>query len=73
LSTLNDLLQALPEGLTEWMVHPGRVPSAPPSGPFSSCSTPAREQELETLLHGDFRLALLEAGVTLTPFPEDDR
>jgi predicted glycoside hydrolase/deacetylase ChbG (UPF0249 family) len=73
LSTLNDLLQTLPEGLTEWMVHPGRVPSAPFSGPFSGFSTKEREQELETLLHRDFRLALLEAGVTLTQFPEDYR
>jgi predicted glycoside hydrolase/deacetylase ChbG (UPF0249 family) len=69
-ATLNDLLQTLPEGLTEWMVHPGRVPLASLSGPFSSFSTPEREQELETLLHRDFCLALSNAGVTLTPFPE---
>ena len=72
-ATLNDLLQTLPEGLTELMVHPGRAPLAPRSGPFSSFSTQEREQELETLLHGDFRLALSKAGVTLTPFPEDQR
>jgi predicted glycoside hydrolase/deacetylase ChbG (UPF0249 family) len=71
LATLSNLLQTLPEGLTEWMVHPGRVPLAPPSGPFSGFSTSARELELETLLHEDFRLFLSEAGVTLTPFPED--
>ena len=73
LPTLNNLFQTLPEGLTELMVHPGRVPVTPLSGPFSSFSTPEREQELETLLHRDFRLALSKAGVTLTPFPEDQR
>ena len=72
-ATLNDLLQTLPEGLTELMVHPGRAPLAPLSGPFSSFSTQEREQELETLLHSEFRLALSKAGVTLTPFPEDQR
>jgi predicted glycoside hydrolase/deacetylase ChbG (UPF0249 family) len=72
-ATLNDLLQTLPEGLTEWMVHPGRVPMVPASGPFSGFSTPAREQELETLLHADFGLALSDAGVILTPFPEEHR
>jgi predicted glycoside hydrolase/deacetylase ChbG (UPF0249 family) len=71
LSILNDLLQTLPEGLTELMVHPGRVPRVPASGPFSGFSTPAREQELETLLHAGFGPALSDAGVTLTPFPED--
>ena len=71
LSTLNDLLQTLPEGLTEWMVHPGRIPSAPFSGPFSGFSTKEREQELETLLHRDFGEAISRAAVTLTPFPED--
>jgi predicted glycoside hydrolase/deacetylase ChbG (UPF0249 family) len=73
LSTLNDLLQTLPVGLTELMVHPGRIPMTPPSGPFSGFSTPEREHELETLLHKDFRLALSKAGVTLTPFPEAQR
>jgi predicted glycoside hydrolase/deacetylase ChbG (UPF0249 family) len=71
LTVVNDLLQTLPEGLTELMVHPGRVPRVPVSGPFSGFSTPAREQELETLLHADFNRALSDAGVTLTPFPED--
>jgi predicted glycoside hydrolase/deacetylase ChbG (UPF0249 family) len=72
-AAVTDLLQTLPEGLTEWMVHPGRVPMVPASGPFSGFSTPAREQELETLLHADFGLALSDAGVTLTPFPEEHR
>jgi predicted glycoside hydrolase/deacetylase ChbG (UPF0249 family) len=72
-AALTDLLQTLPEGLTELMVHPGRVPMVPASGPFSGFSTPAREQELETLLHADFGLALSDAGVTLTPFPEEHR
>jgi predicted glycoside hydrolase/deacetylase ChbG (UPF0249 family) len=71
LTVMTDLLQTLPEGLTELMVHPGRVPRVPVSGPFSGFSTPAREQELETLLHEDFSRALSDAGVTLTPFPED--
>jgi len=73
LSTLKGLLQTLPKGLTELMVHPGRIPPTPLPGPFSAFSTPARELELETLLHVDFRLALSEAGVTLTPFPEECR
>jgi len=57
--------------VTELMVHPGRALRVPASGPFSGFSTPAREQELETLLHAGFGPALSDAGVTLTPFPED--
>lgn len=69
-SLLKDLLHNLPEGLTELMVHPGRVPIGLPSGPFCSFSTLEREQELETLMDGDFRRALSETGVILRPFPE---
>jgi chitin disaccharide deacetylase len=63
-------LRELPPGLTELMVHPGRVPTIPLSTPFSAFSTGDREKELETLLAEEFRTALSENGIELTPFPE---
>jgi predicted glycoside hydrolase/deacetylase ChbG (UPF0249 family) len=73
LSSLIDSLKALPEGLTELMVHPGRVFPTSPSNPFSQFSTLDREKELESLLEMGFRKALAEKGVELVPFPELDR
>ena len=63
-------LHDLPPGLTEFMVHPGRVPAGPLSTPFSGFSTADREKELETLLADEFRAALAAEGIELTPFPE---
>jgi predicted glycoside hydrolase/deacetylase ChbG (UPF0249 family) len=67
---LESVLQCLPDGLTELMVHPGRVIGNLPKTPFSSFSTVEREQELETLLNAKLRLILKEMKIILTPFPE---
>jgi predicted glycoside hydrolase/deacetylase ChbG (UPF0249 family) len=69
LSIMEEILGRLPPGLTELMVHPGRVPAAPIAGPFSAFSNLDREKELETLLDKGFRLALDRNGIELTPFP----
>ncbi len=61
------LLETLPEGTTELMVHPGRVPEG---AAFSAFSSPDRERELEALLDRRFRLALQAAGVLLVSFKE---
>jgi predicted glycoside hydrolase/deacetylase ChbG (UPF0249 family) len=65
--TLLAELGQLPDGLTELMVHPGRVPA---EDPFSAFSSPERERELEALLDPRFRLALDRAGVVLVSFRE---
>jgi chitin disaccharide deacetylase len=66
---LEAMVRRLPDGLSELMVHPGRVMSRPPTGPFSSFSTSERERELEVLLTPGFRTMLAKNGVELTPFP----
>ena len=68
-SLLRELVEALPEGLTELMAHPGRVPRGPSQSPFSNFSTPERERELSALMHQSFRAALSKHGVSLVPFP----
>lgn len=70
LSIMEENLGHLPPGLTELMVHPGRVPAAPIPSPFSAFSNMDREKELETLIDNGFRLALGRNGIELTPFPE---
>jgi predicted glycoside hydrolase/deacetylase ChbG (UPF0249 family) len=70
LDALQELLKSLPQGLTEVMVHPGRVSAYALDGPFSNFSTTDREQELQVLLDKSFKLALLRAHVTLTSFPQ---
>jgi chitin disaccharide deacetylase len=67
METLLAELGQLPDGLTELMVHPGRVPA---EDPFSAFSSPERERELEALLDPRFRLALDRAGVVLVSFRE---
>lgn len=61
----------LGEGVTELMVHPGRV--GPVAGPFASFSSLARETERSALLHPRFHRALAQAGAVLGPFPRTDR
>jgi len=61
------ILETLPGGITELMVHPGWVPAR---APFSAFSSPERERELEALLDPRFRLALDRAGVVLVSFRE---
>jgi predicted glycoside hydrolase/deacetylase ChbG (UPF0249 family) len=70
LTTLEIALQILPSGLTELMVHPGRVPATPLKSPFSTFSNRDREQELEALLNQGFRQTLGIENIDLTPFPE---
>ena len=67
---LQEFAGTIPEGLTELMVHPGRVADGRSSGPFSNFSTVEREQELEALVHKGFRSALSKHGIDLTPFPQ---
>ena len=69
LPVLCDLLQKLPQGLTELMVHPGWVPREC-KGPFYGFSTPDREKELETLLDPRFQEVLKDSQISLTPFPD---
>jgi chitin disaccharide deacetylase len=56
-------LEALEEGTTELMCHPGEPPSAVHSG-YST----QRKVELETLLSSEARAALARAAVALTSF-----
>jgi predicted glycoside hydrolase/deacetylase ChbG (UPF0249 family) len=70
IQVLESVLRWLPDGLTELMVHPGRVVANLPETPFSSFSTVEREQELETLLNAQLRLILNEMKIALSPFPE---
>jgi chitin disaccharide deacetylase len=65
-----EFLEAIPHGLTEFMVHPGRVSVDTIAGPFSAFSTMDREMELEALIDGRFLTAILKAGIELIPFPE---
>jgi chitin disaccharide deacetylase len=65
---LAETLQHLRPGLTELMVHPGRVYYNDPSNPFSAFSTADRERELAALLAPEFRLALTAAGIHLVCF-----
>ena len=67
LEGLLGLIGTLPDGTTELMVHPGRVPA---EAPFSAFSSTDRERELEALLAPRFRLALESAGVILISFRE---
>ena len=62
-------LDAIPDGVTELMVHPGHAAGDASIGPFSRFSTPDREKELADLTDGRFGLALLKSGFELTSFP----
>jgi chitin disaccharide deacetylase len=64
-----EFLAAIPEGVTEFMVHPGHAAGDTSMGPFSRFSTPDREKELAALTDGRFGLALLKSGFQLIPFP----
>jgi chitin disaccharide deacetylase len=63
-------IEHLPDGLTELMVHPGRVAAGSASGPFAGFSTQDREREIEALLDPAVRRALKRAGVLLTSYRE---
>jgi predicted glycoside hydrolase/deacetylase ChbG (UPF0249 family) len=65
-----EFLKGIPQGITELMVHPGRVSASFASNPFSRFSTRDREKELQALTDEGFRRSLLAAGVELTRFPQ---
>jgi chitin disaccharide deacetylase len=67
---LEEALRALPPGLTELMVHPGKASAMCAEGPFSSFSHRDREVELETLTDKMFPSMLAKYHLRLTPFPE---
>ena len=73
LETLLAAIEQLPDGLTELMVHPGRVAADSAEGPFASFSTADREREIEALLDPSVRRALKQSGVVLTNYREVDR
>jgi chitin disaccharide deacetylase len=70
IASLERTIRELLPGLTELMVHPGRVPANKAPGPFSSFSIPDRERELEILTGGNFLSLLRSFQVQLVCFPE---
>jgi predicted glycoside hydrolase/deacetylase ChbG (UPF0249 family) len=71
--TLLAELGQLPDGLTELMVHPGRVAAGSAAGPFAGFSTADREREVDALLDPSVRRALEQLGIGLTNYREVDR
>jgi chitin disaccharide deacetylase len=69
LPVLFDLLQQVPPGLTELMVHPGQTSQTPLASPFSAFSTADRLRELKTLLDPAFLKALKRSHIHLISFP----
>jgi predicted glycoside hydrolase/deacetylase ChbG (UPF0249 family) len=66
----DEVLKNLPMGLTELMVHPGRIADSVSAGPFAVFSSTERERELATLLDPLFPTLLEKYGIHLTSFPE---
>jgi len=71
--TLLAALEQLPDGLTELMVHPGRVAAGSTAGPFAGFSTADREREIDALLDPSIRRALKQSGIVLTNYRGVDR
>jgi predicted glycoside hydrolase/deacetylase ChbG (UPF0249 family) len=67
---LEKYLKGLPEGVSELMVHPGRVSRGAAPGPFSGFSTIEREKELSALRSPSFQEAVLRAEISLVSFRE---
>jgi predicted glycoside hydrolase/deacetylase ChbG (UPF0249 family) len=67
---LGQYVERLVDGVTELMVHPGRVLPQGSGGPFSGFSTLEREKELSALRSPSFREALLRQEVSLISFRE---
>ena len=67
---LEECLAGLPEGLTELMVHPGKIYVGAVGGSFSGFSTSDREKELEALLSPSFQRAVRRKGISLISFRE---
>ena len=70
--SLEETLSALPSGLTELMVHPGRASAEGGQGPFSSFSNRDRDRELEALANAWFRETLVRHGIRLTSYSKED-
>lgn len=68
---VEELFKTLPDGLTEFMTHPGYASKEGSHSHFARFSTPDREKELETLLHPGFREMIEKYNIMLTPFPEE--
>lgn len=69
LELLAKMVSRLPHGLTELMVHPGRLEPGGKQGPFSGFSNLDRQRELDALLNPEFRAMLNKYEVILTGFP----
>jgi predicted glycoside hydrolase/deacetylase ChbG (UPF0249 family) len=65
---LAGLIRALPEGLTEFMCHPGYCDAELRASPTRL--TASRETELRSLLSDELRTALEQTGVVLASFAE---
>jgi predicted glycoside hydrolase/deacetylase ChbG (UPF0249 family) len=63
---LADLIRALPDGLTEFMCHPGYCDAELRASPTRL--TESRETELRALLSNEIRVTIRESGVELTSF-----
>ncbi|OPY76944.1 MAG: hypothetical protein A4E65_02971 [Syntrophorhabdus sp. PtaU1.Bin153] len=70
MGVVDELLDNLPDGTTELMVHPGRAATDRAASPFSAFSTDERERELCTLLDPEFPRLLEKYDITLTRFSE---
>ena len=70
--SLEETLSALPSGLAELMVHPGRASAEGGQGPFSSFSNRDRDRELEALANAWFRETLVRHGIRLTSYSKED-
>lgn len=73
LRLLDEMLGKLPQGITELMVHPGRMEKGMQESPFSSFSSRDRERELEVLLDPEFRVMLRKYKVRLSGFPTEEQ
>ncbi len=69
LELLREILQTLPPGLTELMVHPGHAPGEGKPDLFAPFSNPQRERELRVLKDSRFRSMLEEFEIQLSRFP----
>jgi len=71
LMVMEEMFKTLPDGLTEFMTHPGYALKEGSNIYFARFSNPDREKELEILLHPGFREMIEKYNIMLTPFPEE--
>lgn len=67
---LREVSKMLKDGITEMMVHPGYKTESDTPNPFTGFSTNKREDELNALIHPDFRASLKTHHVNLKSFIE---